>query len=247
MRPKGKGDSKPRVRRTKAQIEKAKKEAEKAAKESSSGGNSTKGGDKTEIEVETPNDDPPPVETKIDQVTTNEGDKTVLQAAPEPVVKKPIIGATPEQGANKMFADLNDFKSSVQQAPDPLPNDNSAFNEFTAGSQEQNPQQPQQTQEPQASAKITGYMLLLVVDIIVPGMLIFIWKKARGKKAENIQKSDIQLTHDEKNDLKELADQAAQQLSISMNPIAAFSITVLFMYGSKMMINEQSDNGSGGE
>lgn len=73
---------------------------------------------------------------------------------------------------------------------------------------------------------ITGYILLLVADIVLPKVICFLFK--REKKP-----ADIRLTAAEKKELGELADNAAMEIQLNISPLALFLIVLSVVYVSK--------------
>lgn len=79
---------------------------------------------------------------------------------------------------------------------------------------------------------VTGYLLLILVDTIIPLGLAFVGPKITKKP---VTVRELKLTPDEKASLKELADAAAEQLNVNVPPLTMFLITCTMIYGSKLM------------
>jgi hypothetical protein len=72
---------------------------------------------------------------------------------------------------------------------------------------------------------ITGYMLLLVCDALIPNLIVMGLK--RFKKV-TIEAKKLKLTNDERKELEPLADEVAKMMLQEANPLIVF----LFVYGS---------------
>ena len=83
---------------------------------------------------------------------------------------------------------------------------------------------------------ISGYMLLLAVDLIVPTALMFlIPKKKKGAQISQAeQKARLKLTPEEINELKPFAEAAAAQLNVNMSPVTLFIVFAGVMYAGKL-------------
>lgn len=77
---------------------------------------------------------------------------------------------------------------------------------------------------------VSGQLLLLLCDTILPPLIAAIAKK-RGVK---VTAKQLRLTADEKKDLSELADEAAKVILPTMNPLTAFLLAMGAMYMSKI-------------
>lgn len=75
---------------------------------------------------------------------------------------------------------------------------------------------------------ITGYLLLLVIDLFIPSLLAFLFKK-RG-----IKKEDLKLTQNEIKDLGPLADEVAKELTGKISPLTLFVLSISGVYLSKI-------------
>lgn len=91
----------------------------------------------------------------------------------------------------------------------------------------------QKTQN-EVSALINGSMLLMCIDFIAPGVILWFLKFV-DPKYKQIKAAKIKLTKEEKKDLEPLADAVAKQLLLNISPMAAFTILITFAYGSKIM------------
>jgi hypothetical protein len=83
------------------------------------------------------------------------------------------------------------------------------------------------------SFRIEGYILLLITDTFFPFTFSFI-NNLLDKKIK-IEASDLQLSEKDFNKLEPLADQAADYMSVNLNPIAGFLIVSTFMYSNNLL------------
>ena len=97
-----------------------------------------------------------------------------------------------------------------------------------------NQQTLDQKTQSEVSALINGAMLLMCIDFIAPGVILWLLKFV-DPKYKQIKAAKIKLTKDEKKDLEPLADAVAKQLLLNISPMAAFTILITFAYGSKIM------------
>lgn len=82
------------------------------------------------------------------------------------------------------------------------------------------------------SKHITGYMLLVVMDIFFPVLLT----KVVGMfnpRAKEIDRSKMKLTSEEKKELNDLADVVAKMMFATMHPLTAFGLITGMMYYAK--------------
>ena len=84
------------------------------------------------------------------------------------------------------------------------------------------------------SFRIEGYVLLLITDTVFPFTFAFI-NNLLDKKIK-IDATDLQLAEKDFNKLEPLADQAADYMSINLNPIAGFLLISTFMYANNLII-----------
>lgn len=84
------------------------------------------------------------------------------------------------------------------------------------------------------SFRVEGYVLLLVTDTVFPSLLAFV-NNMIDKKGKKIKVSDLRLAEQDFNKLEPLADQAADYISIQLNPIAGFFLVASFMYANNLI------------
>lgn len=83
------------------------------------------------------------------------------------------------------------------------------------------------------SFRIEGYVLMLLTDTVFP----FALAGANNllDKRIKIQAHELQLSETDFSKLEPLADQAADYMSINLNPIAGFLLIATFMYGNNLI------------
>ena len=83
---------------------------------------------------------------------------------------------------------------------------------------------------------IEGYMLLLVIDLILPAGVSFVVNLFEKDKTKHIQPSDISLKDDQKANIMPLADSAARSLTIKLSPVTAFAVVYILSCGANVML-----------
>ena len=83
------------------------------------------------------------------------------------------------------------------------------------------------------SFRVEGYVLLLVTDTIFPFTLAFL-NNIIDKKVK-VEMTQLQLCENDFKKLEPLADQAADYMSINLNPIAGFLLISTFMYANNLI------------
>ncbi len=81
---------------------------------------------------------------------------------------------------------------------------------------------------------IDGYMLLIITDTIFPLGISFFMKKFLKK---DVSVKDIKLTAEEFTKLEPIADKTAEYLSLNMNPLLVFALSVGSIYFAKVIEN----------
>jgi hypothetical protein len=84
------------------------------------------------------------------------------------------------------------------------------------------------------SFRLEGYVLLLITDTVFPFAFAFL-NNLLDKRIK-IDATDLQLTQKDFDKLEPLADQAADYMSIGMNPIAGFALVATFMYSNNLIM-----------
>lgn len=88
---------------------------------------------------------------------------------------------------------------------------------------------------------ISGSLVLLLIDSVVPGLLLLGAKKAGVSGLENVQVSDIALDSHEKKELEPLAHEAVKEIMAEVSPGAAFLVAITVIYGGKLMLNRETE------
>ena len=90
--------------------------------------------------------------------------------------------------------------------------------------------EPEQNRENSNSFKIKGYMVLMLVDMVAPLLISFIFKKFLKTELES---SEIKLSEQQIKDNTEIADQVAEEIGIAyMNPITALALSLSLGYAT---------------
>lgn len=87
---------------------------------------------------------------------------------------------------------------------------------------------------------ITGALLLIVMDAVIPTALIFLVGMF-DPKYKDVQKKKLKLDSDEKKALEPLADEIVKYIFTNINPITAFFLCTTVIYGSKLMTLDEND------
>lgn len=87
---------------------------------------------------------------------------------------------------------------------------------------------------------ITGALMLIVMDAVIPTALIFLVGMF-DKKYKGVSKKKLKLDSDEKKALEPLADEIVKYIFTNVNPITAFFLCTTVIYGSKLMTLDDTD------
>jgi hypothetical protein len=79
------------------------------------------------------------------------------------------------------------------------------------------------------SFHVSGYILLLAIDTVFPTALSLA-NNLIDKKHDKVKPEQLRLSEKDFNELEQLANQAADYLTINLNPLAGFALAALFMY-----------------
>jgi hypothetical protein len=85
------------------------------------------------------------------------------------------------------------------------------------------------------SFHVEGYILLLAVDTLFPTILAVV-NNMVDKKHKKLIASDLALAQKDFDKLEPLADQAADYMTVHLNPIAGFFLIASFMYANNMIV-----------
>ena len=84
---------------------------------------------------------------------------------------------------------------------------------------------------------VSGGLLLIMIDTIVPEILKLVMPKLKNLK----NRSAIKLTKDEREELKPLADEVIKSLSLQMSPLEGLLFAMSFIYAGKVFTLDESD------
>ena len=133
------------------------------------------------------------------------------------------------EGAEPSSADFDELmgKIGAASAPEPKASKDKPLIEKTKRRRKKGESSPD-------SFMLEGYVLLLITDTIFPFTFAFI-NNMLDKKIK-VDATDLQLTQKDFDKLEPLADQAANYMSINLNPIAGFLLVSTFMYSNNLII-----------
>lgn len=126
----------------------------------------------------------------------------------------------------------NDVDSKIgnqnSKISDTNPLDLSEFKKVEISSQSSNPN------EVNASKYLTGAIVLMMIDAVIPSVLIKMMSMA-NPKYKSIKTKEIKLSKEQKNDLEPLADEVVKQMTVTMSPMTAFLVCTSLIYGTNIM------------
>lgn len=93
---------------------------------------------------------------------------------------------------------------------------------------------PVQSTAPKISL-VRGYMILLVLDFVLPMGITFLLSKTSNPKFKNIKAKDIKLTDDEFDDLEPVADEVAKDVQLNLSPMTQLFLGMAIIYGGKLL------------
>lgn len=95
------------------------------------------------------------------------------------------------------------------------------------------PAQPAQAMpESEGPPLITGYLLLIVIDAMAPGLVVLSVKWATGRT--DIAAETLRLGESDRKAVEPLADEAAKVIMARMNPVAMFGLVMVAMYAMRI-------------
>lgn len=175
---------------------------------------------------------------------TDENSKEKQEQKPEVTTEekpKPKKRGRPKGSTNKNTAQKEEKPKSPDSIEQQIEEELKAFNNISPITEEEpQPQakpkkrrgRPRKKREAQET-KITGMMLLSFINIFVPGLIVTVYGFI-DKRAKQISPEDLTLTHSEKLELEESADEVAKMLFADLNPIYLFTFGLLAAFGSKL-------------
>jgi hypothetical protein len=87
------------------------------------------------------------------------------------------------------------------------------------------------------SKYISGALLLMMIDFLLPTLFTFVYPKLKRLK----DKKKLKMTKDERKELEPIADECIKQVAMKLAPMEAMALMLLFVYGGKIYELEDSD------
>jgi len=109
--------------------------------------------------------------------------------------------------------------------------------------QVETPTDPNATDQEQAQAQvdiskyISGALLLMMIDFLLPTLFTFVYPKLKRLK----DKKKLKMTKDERKELEPIADECIKQVAMKLAPMEAMALMLLFVYGGKIYELDDSD------
>jgi hypothetical protein len=110
--------------------------------------------------------------------------------------------------------------------------------------QVETPTDPNATDQDQAQANqvdiskyISGALLLMMIDFLLPTLFTFVYPKLKRLK----DKKKLKMTKDERKELEPIADECIKQVAMKLSPMEAMALMLLFVYGGKIYELDDSD------
>lgn len=79
---------------------------------------------------------------------------------------------------------------------------------------------------------LNGYMLLVFSDFLFPTAISYFFKGKMKKSGKTTK--DLKMTKEERENMKEIADAAAKEISLGMNAVQMYLVGSAIIYGSKL-------------
>ena len=208
---------------------------------------------------------PKPKENKLFSDPFNETQKAIAEPIPEPQaphienveqIIEPVVQPTPEpapviEPAPEPVAPVetknNFIASDVPSELDGIISDYSASapqnaSEPTSAERIEavhgNAPVPQTSTAPKISL-VRGYMILLVLDFVLPMGITFMLRKTNNPKFNKLTARDIKLTDDEFDDLEPVADEVAKDVQLNLSPMTQLFLGMAIIYGGKIITLEK--------
>lgn len=87
------------------------------------------------------------------------------------------------------------------------------------------------------SKYISGALLLMMIDFLLPTLFTFVYPKLKRLK----DKRKLKMTKDERKELEPIADECIKQVAMKLAPMEAMALMLLFVYGGKIYELEDTD------
>jgi hypothetical protein len=88
------------------------------------------------------------------------------------------------------------------------------------------------TVDPAKLNYLNGYMLLVFSDFLFPTAISYFFKNKMKKSGKTTK--DLKMTKEERENMKEIADAAAKEISLGMNAVQMYLVGSAIIYGSKL-------------
>lgn len=170
--------------------------------------------DETEVESESSEETTQTTEETTSSEETTQTDETIVESHEETTDESELIEQALRNAQQGNFNESNGVEES---------NGIVKIERKKRGKKESKPD----------SFRLEGYVLLMLVDTILPFAFSFIHNMM--SKQIKIESNEIGLTDIQLKKVEPLADQCADYLSFNMNPVAGFFITTSLMYVNNLM------------
>lgn len=131
----------------------------------------------------------------------------------------------------------NQTQAPAKDAKDSLVNDLTKYKNVTQGANPANAAGPQQID---LSKYISGALLLICMDALMPGIVLYIAGMV-DRKYKGVKASKLRMSKEEKTELEPLADEMVKLLFGFVHPAIAFLIAVGVIYAGKLFTLDESD------
>ena len=168
-----------------------------------------------------------PDTNEVEKLDNWVGDKKYFQTGKKAGQLKPKYKTEETETTPEIKSDVKDDSTSIE---DEINNMNTEYATVEMPTVEDAPQR----------SLISGYMLVMVCDALIPSFVTFIHSKVK-KGRKRIDSNKLRLTSQEREEMKELSGEAAKFLLLTMNPLSQFVIVMGAMYFGKIMEYEAED------
>ena len=141
-------------------------------------------------------------------------------------------GSTKEVLQAKKQEDVSTAKPNVKQDIDL-----SQYGQVEAPAGPTDPNAPSDNPYVDISKYISGALLLMMIDFLLPTLFTFVYPKLKRLK----DKKKLKMTKDERKELEPIADECIKQVAMKLAPMEAMALMLLFVYGGKIYELEEAD------
>lgn len=92
--------------------------------------------------------------------------------------------------------------------------------------------EPAPAPAPAPAPLITGYLLLIAIDAIAPGVIVLLLRTATGRR--DVTADALRLGPDDRKAVEPLADEAAKYISGRLNPVTALAVVLGSLYAMRI-------------